>query len=525
MSIEIIKSYFRFGDSTNNEVPTPEGGERRFDRVIQFAAWSFSALLFATFTLIALARVFSEGVCCADDAYYAVVAKNLVKGLGYAASVQGGKTVLFDPTSGSGPVLILPAAFAMTIFGNRYWIPGLSLVIMWSSMLLVLYWRIYKEFSSALAPVAASLFIIVTYALFPMHHEHWYALLGEVPAALLVLVGFVTWAGDPLDGRRLPISAVLLSLAFLTKILTALSVVVFLMVAVFYYLFIAKSSLKTLAGKLLTWSVYFLIPLLLFEAWKLGALGIDAYIANIKGFISFMRNQGLAGKSSVGFVERAISYSIACKSRLGISPFEIILLSLVAVIVMQYSRDVRLRVISMLLFLYTLFAVLYFLFFSIGWPRYILIALIVFIFLISILPLAIKSVAAKIAFATILIFIAANINYNILGIPTGSMDNGWFKQSTPLRNLISVSQFVDNNRVEHSMVSEWSGTCADIEYMSSGAEVFGDYKQVPLDKGNRNTMLSINTRFYQENRDFQRLTDSCESPVVSLPPYLVYHCR
>ncbi|MEI7489063.1 MAG: hypothetical protein WCJ72_16970, partial [Chryseobacterium sp.] len=64
-----------------------------------------------------------------DDAFFAGVAKNLVLGNGYSGSIfnQLGN---FHVGITVGPVVILPAALMIKIFGNDYWVPSLTSVIL-----------------------------------------------------------------------------------------------------------------------------------------------------------------------------------------------------------------------------------------------------------------------------------------------------------------------------------------------------------------------------------------------------------
>src|SRR5947207_3835225 len=64
-----------------------------------------------------------------DDAYFASVAKNVSAGLGYGTFYP--RFALLDPGISSGPLVVLPAAVLMWIFGNRYWVPNLAITVCW----------------------------------------------------------------------------------------------------------------------------------------------------------------------------------------------------------------------------------------------------------------------------------------------------------------------------------------------------------------------------------------------------------
>ena len=70
-----------------------------------------------------------------DDAFFATVAKNLVNGNGFSA-VFFDQDYKFHYGISSGPSLILPAAAMIFIFGNHYWVPELTAVLMIWSLLI-----------------------------------------------------------------------------------------------------------------------------------------------------------------------------------------------------------------------------------------------------------------------------------------------------------------------------------------------------------------------------------------------------
>jgi hypothetical protein len=101
---------------------------RRFDgalRVIGFVIWFI-------FILFCVGLNLSHGLCCADDAWFAIIAKSLASGLGYAttfgASGEIAHPILFNPSTGTGPTLIVPCAIAFKIFGKNDVLHGLTAI-------------------------------------------------------------------------------------------------------------------------------------------------------------------------------------------------------------------------------------------------------------------------------------------------------------------------------------------------------------------------------------------------------------
>ena len=111
-------------------------------RAIGFVLW-FSFILFC----VGLNQ--STGLASADDAFFAVTAKSLASGLGYATtfpvfSKEIGHPILFFP-GGSGPTLIVPCAIAFKIFGKNEVLPGLTAILTWGSVLTLVLARISRR--------------------------------------------------------------------------------------------------------------------------------------------------------------------------------------------------------------------------------------------------------------------------------------------------------------------------------------------------------------------------------------------
>src|SRR5689334_4859689 len=118
-----------------------------------------------------------------DDAFIAGAAKNLAFGYGYTSSYP--RLLPFDPEITTGPVVILPAALLIRLFGNQYWIPNLAITLcIWSTLgtlLLLLKQRVVgkPKFFMTVALIGMALLALAT---------EEFGLLGEVPASLLVII-------------------------------------------------------------------------------------------------------------------------------------------------------------------------------------------------------------------------------------------------------------------------------------------------------------------------------------------------
>jgi hypothetical protein len=261
------------------EVPLPVPPTPSIGVVQVLTATAAIAAITALLSLSGLAA-YRRGVCCADDAFAAHVAKNLASGYGYASSVQTGtpyyQIVPFDPSITTGPTLILPVSLVLSLFGNRASAPGLTIVCINAVLLLSIYGVLRRNADGIRLHAAVALFVLLTFGLFSLHFEHWYALLGEVPATLLVILGAAFWASRPESPRHIAVAGLLFGLAVLSKLLALISLFGLVLAAGFGCGCRQRGLIRLLGrGAIIIGS--FLAPVLLFESWKLCTEGLDGY--------------------------------------------------------------------------------------------------------------------------------------------------------------------------------------------------------------------------------------------------------
>src|SRR5215472_5254008 len=156
-------------------------------RVIGFVLW-FSFIVFC----VGLNQ--SHGLCCADDAFFANVAKSLASGLGYATTFpayNGEIThpVLFDPYSTTGPTLIVPCAIAFKIFGKNEVLPGLTAILIWGSVLTFVLARISRRTDGLSFFLGVSVMCAAFLASFSHYFYTWYTFFGEIVTAAFLILG------------------------------------------------------------------------------------------------------------------------------------------------------------------------------------------------------------------------------------------------------------------------------------------------------------------------------------------------
>ena len=135
-----------------------------------------------------------HGLAAPDDAYHAVIAKCVTRGIGYSATLptidqEPDGPLRFPPGVGTGPAVILPCAAVLKIAGIDHALPGISAILIWASVLTVLWLRLAREVTGLTLLLGIGIFILAVVVLFASHLWQWFTLLGEVPALAYLLMG------------------------------------------------------------------------------------------------------------------------------------------------------------------------------------------------------------------------------------------------------------------------------------------------------------------------------------------------
>lgn len=225
-----------------------------------------------------------------DAAVNAVIAKNLAFGRGYVSIVGNvfpygvyREVRPFPPEVTTGPGLVLPAAVFIRVLGNRYWVPGLTAMVVSSSALiaafLVLRRRLGKPWLAGACAGGALLLGVLVICGLPGAVTVLFSFVGEWSSAAYLILGNVLLfsgglrnaaAGRP--GLAQFLGFFFLACAYVTKALAAMPVLVAL--ALFCV------AAWRLAGGASHWKWRtlwpvggFLGPLLVLELWRILAIG------------------------------------------------------------------------------------------------------------------------------------------------------------------------------------------------------------------------------------------------------------
>jgi hypothetical protein len=511
---------------TRNRV---DGLQRRFARLGSLALRSAALGVVVAFLLVAVARVQTVGVCCADDAFFAHVAKNLAFGHGYASSIQPEdlryRLKPFDPQGGAGPTLILPAAVLIRVLGNRFWVPGLT-VIGIQLVLLIGLWAVLRRGLEANALAAAALtFFALAYVLTIFSSEMWFALLGEAPAALLVALGVCCWARDPGDRRCLVAGSLLLALAALCKLLSMIYVGVFL-VAVFARCLEGTRSWRRATRELAIAAAVVAVPLVAFEGWKLLVLGTEEWMARIAETADFVAKHGVQTATSGGAPEAGLLLRFTRKSQklydhFGCSVLELVLIGATACYLAWRSGRRWLRDASFVLFVGIVFHGFWWLWVSVGRERYFVIAIVLFA-VVAAFGVAAADGWRRLGFVSLLVMLAA-ANAGRLGSPL--LDARLARQSDRLQRQAATVGFLASSGGDRPLVAPNWQAVIDLEYLLPGTRNFEPLVHFAETSPDRDFLLALNERFaHEKHPELAHVIERCER-VLDLAPYRVFACR
>lgn len=471
--------------------------------------------------------VFSKGVCCADDAFHAHIAKNLADGFGYSATFTPLRdhyfVSLFEPQLGVGPALLLPAALAIKIFGNTYWAPGLAEVSLWFFLLLLIGFTVNRIFSNGRnLTIAAFLFFVFSYIFSVYHFEEWYSLLGEVITAGFLILAFLTYYSMKNENKAI-LTGFIFSLSVLSKLIAFLPFASFVLFILLDFCFSNKNDIRNNVHKLIRNLAFlfigFVIPIILFEIWKVIDLHIIGYINYIKDYFNYV-NQ-LAVSPSSNLVSRVSERILTAFQRFGI--FIPSLLVIFALMSYFIRKDKTIfSIFASLTFAFTLFTI-YWLILSNGWARYYYIGLLIGIFLL-VLPICSSAMSYRIKapYMVVLIMIGAlnltkvNIMFPFAGIHL-------FKASNEVVALTEVSNILTTNLDRRPFLTQWWATAIDVEYSMKSHLNFTSYNDSTLDYS-KAYIVVVNKKFLDyEDEKFKAFLAKCGTKEIE--NYYFIDCR
>lgn len=505
-------------------VPATESKWLERPRIVWFTRVAALSSLLA-FVFLCLAHVWSGGVCCGDDAFFAVVAKNVAQGRGYSSMHEPDFTpARFDPLITTGPAVILPASLLISAFGNRHWVPGLATVLLSLSLLLAAYFLLRRQVCAAHSHLVAVSFLFLNLALLAFHFEQWYALLGEVPCALFVLLAVLIWADNPSSRRGLLLVGLSFALAFLSKALSLLWFGPFLAIASGVS-FWRRKSVRDMARDVATIGAGFAMPLLLFDAWKILAVGFPEYVRLSKASLADIGARGVSREVGPTIWARIENNLRQFGGRFDLPLSLLLVWSTTALAFVLGGERPKVKRVACVLYVGFCVNLLWWTAASPGWPRYAIIGVIP---CAALLALPITRLAHPISLAVYLLLIAAPFapHGSRLAYPWRSTQ--FFTLSERARNAESVTDYLEHEASGRTVFSHWT-MADDFEYRTHSPLSFKGALVPPLSKESRDYFVLLDDRFLtfmdaSLRNYFESRLGEC-STTTNLAPYKILECH
>jgi hypothetical protein len=449
-------------------------GPARGDRGIILKAAAF--IVWGLFVLYCSGFATSLGLCCADDSYRALVAKNMATGIGFATNFgtpgHVAEPKLFDREISDGPVLIAPCALLLKLAGNIEVVPGITAILMWGGILTVLLARISRHTNPSSFALGVTIFVLSIIAVFPAHFEHWYAFLGEIPAAAFLLLGHWLVAAEKFSWRTLLFAGLALGLAVEAKYLALLGTVGACVV-----LLIRFRNEELPLKVWLKWGTIFslgcVIPTLAFEIYKLSQLGFDGYLHNWREFLAVLGGWVIKG-SEIPLLARISERLAVTRSHfsLNITAFTILIAFAFGMTKASIKDKWLLFFGGLVVSVFTLG--FYWLMFSAGWPRYLVIAMAMAYFTLCVPLFGLLKSRSRTLFAA---FTCLLLVGGILRIPhlADVCDRGLFRASTDRVARAEIVRRITELRRGGPILlgGLWWAAFADVDFGLEGTANFG----------------------------------------------------
>lgn len=487
---------------------------------VRISTTMLALLVAAGFFMVAIGNTLQDPLCCADDSYFSTAAKNFANGHGYAVSFQSPADGLkvFEPAITTGPTLILPAALLIKIFGNQFWITGVSTIVVNIFIFILLYLFSFRIFGLVKANIFSILLLFSFYlCTSPSWFILWYTILGEAAGAGFFLVGLLIFCFLRESKKYLYLSMFLFGLAIITKLIYLL---ILAPVLAYFYLetihvdkFSRKSLRVFISGMLMC-----ALPHIFWEIFKLVSLGISGYI----NLIRYTGNTYISihGKTdSSGFWDTYHTRADILQENLGFD-FNYILLTLPFLLFAIRKSDLKQegKLFAYLSLGGIALSLVWWIFLSKGWIRYAMPWIFMFFTILPFLVLVINNYLLRICLL-FLLFLNLNIVEKDLR-PITEIVKFNFLYNTRANNLNDLVNFLKSRPKETLLVSSWWAAYADIEYALPGKEHFIRYDQIGKSVDYRKVWLVRNTRF-ADQVDFREFEKSFTDTVFYKMPYLV----
>lgn len=487
-----------------------------------------SVLLACAYLIYASILAIHHPLCCADDASFAVVSKNIAHGLGYALTLnyQGPEYALhlFDPALGTGPTLIFSAAILIKIFGAAPWIPGEATVLLCALFIFGIGTQLSITFGRKRGNLIAAVFLLTAIIATALDFNYWSAELGEAPAALAVILGYLFWINREERACYSYLAGTFVALSFLTKELSAIYVVALLAFALFQAAANISKESKTNPYSRLNQQALLIVgmavPVLIFELYRLASFGsLHAYIQNWHSHLAFVAHQGITSNAP-SLLTRLIHRLHEIAARFSLTPAAFIIGSS-AIILGSLGERSRRRDLFILLALGAILHVLYWFFISNGWTRYAFSFVLIWIFLVACQIVQKRKLAAILSLCALALIAVSSLPH-IRYLKDQLSETGESSRN-PLANERQILQYISENKIQPPIYTGWWAQVASLEFLASGTQNFEGYQLANRDQRSSFNLLT-NSRFPNPSGSLRRVLDRCVIAVQS-GDYTLYSCK
>ncbi len=484
-------------------------------------------LIFSFFIYIVYGHVFSEGLSCADDSFFAVVAKNLAFGNGYATSDKGA-LIYFDPRISIGPTLILPASLMISIFGNLPWVPGFVTATINFILIILIFLSLKSKIGIIRSLLLITVILIFYYILLAGNFFlYWYSFIGELPAALFFVWGVFIFASFPTHKKTIAFACLIFGLAFITKMLSLLG---FIPILIWLIINVIKDkpNRKTRFYSLFYGIIAFSAPFLLFEIWKFFTLGFKAYLHNVIAVVfSFVKHGAPTIASDFSFIAIIQERSKIFIENFGFSLITLLLIAIIAGLsIFYFEKEKYIRTVFVFLMVGALLHMLWWLLLSYSWPRYAIIGLVLYFSALSCIIIISKS--RILAFSIILLFmIIFSLGNKKLLSPVLFVLENKFEYTPRVKNLLKTAEFLKDYSQDIPFISGWWAIFTDLEYTLPSVLNFKHYALVNENDYRRDLILVRNKIWvdFVPIQAFEEWENKCSEVLFDAPPYKVTRYR
>jgi hypothetical protein len=267
------------------------------------------------------------------------------------------------------------------------------------------------------------------------------------------------------------------------------------------------------------------MPLAIFEACKCFSLGLNKYIGNIKSSFAFINQYGLSNEMPEGIWNYASKNLDKIQQRFGISAIELFLLSTGAYIIVMCSSKRPIKFLASVLYAGFIIHTIWWLYFSIGWPRYLIIGILLIAFLIC-LPIAtLKKPVVWAGYLILLIFFITP-DWSRVKYCFSTIDSTWFNPNTRNKNALKVSEYLDQNTEGKTIFTQYWAMISAFEYQSAQKIKFKAFDAINSSSLPEEYYILLDERWLLAN-DPNRIKNCyslCGPPVIDLIPYKVFFC-